>query len=173
MRFVHVISGSMLILALNFALAGVGVVKKEDVPKYLAMLNAKSAADRAVAAEMLGKRGKINRKDVEPAVQPLLKLVAKDADVAVRRKSAIALGEIGSEPTSAVPVLIDVLKKDASMDVKLAAAASLGIYGKDASDALPVLRDFGKNFTDKKDKARKATVTSAINNISGNTKKKN
>jgi HEAT repeat protein len=172
MRLLHIVSGSLLILALNFALAGVGAVKKEDVPKYLAMLNAKSAADRAVAAEMLGKRGKINRKDVEGAVTPLLKLVAKDADVVVRRKSAVALGDIGSDPMNAVPVLIEVLKKDASMDVKLAAAAALGIYGKDATDALPALREFGKNFTDKKDKARKATVTSAIANISGNTKKK-
>ena len=59
---------------------GIGLPKKEDVPKYMKQLSATNGADRAKAAEMLGKRGGINANDVEEAVEPLKKALQKDID---------------------------------------------------------------------------------------------
>src|SRR5262245_34096900 len=82
-------------LSFVFAGGGVGVPKKEDVPKYLKMLQSSvSATERAKAAEMLGKRGGISVLDVEDAVEPLKKSLQKDIDAKVRAASARALGDI-------------------------------------------------------------------------------
>src|SRR5262249_43304020 len=100
--------------------AGTGVPKKEDVPKYLKMLKtSQSAKERAVAAEMLGKRGAINAEDVEDAIEPLKSALRADSDVKVRTAAAAALGNIGADPETTVPLLIDTLKEK-NLDLKMA-----------------------------------------------------
>src|ERR1017187_3852 len=65
MRFAQAFGLGILLCSVGLVLGGgIGIPKKEDVPKYLTQLKtSKVAADRAKAAEMLGKRGSINVTD--------------------------------------------------------------------------------------------------------------
>src|ERR1700681_334637 len=83
-----------------------GVPRKADVPKYLGMLkNSSNAKDRALGAEMLGKRGAIRGSDVADAIEPLKMALKNDKDMTVRQTAAEALGNIGADPETIVPVL--------------------------------------------------------------------
>jgi HEAT repeat protein len=154
MRFVRTFGVGIFLVSVGIVLAGgSGAPKREDVPKYLKQLTTSQKADeRAKAAEMLGRRGSINAKDVEDAVEPLKKSLQKDIDAKVRAAAALALGEIHTMPEEIVPILIDKLKNDMSKDVKLATAVALGLYGPDAKEAVPTLRDYAKKFDPKKSK---------------------
>ncbi|MFO0864841.1 MAG: HEAT repeat domain-containing protein [Gemmataceae bacterium] len=140
--------------------------RREDVPKYLKELqSSQKAKDRALAASMLGKRGAINVKDVEDAIEPLKKTLAKDVDADVRKAAATAIGSISPKADETVPLLIEALKRDKSADVKMAIVESLGRYGPDAKSALPAIRDWAKDFDAKKGKeaALHKAVKTAIN----------
>lgn len=172
MRWVKTVGVCMFLGAISVALAGgLGIPKKEDVPKYLKQLKSSPvAADRARAAEMLGKRGGINANDVEEAIEPLKKSLEKDTDASVRAASALALGNIHSEAEGIVQLLIDRLKNDSVMSVKMASVVALGQYGPNAKDALPPLRELGKKFDAKKSKEGQ-TIQNSIMAISGKKKK--
>jgi HEAT repeat protein len=123
----------------------VGVPKKEDVPKYLKMLTGSAnAKDRALAAELLGRRGQVQVRDVKDAINPLLSAMKSDGSADVRRASAAALGNIGTQPKTVIPALSDALK-DKSLAVNLAAVSALGQYGVQAREAVPALRQFAKS----------------------------
>lgn len=145
-------AGSLLLLLLILGTTeSGGVPKKEDVPKYIDTLKKSTVAkERALAATMLGKRGAINVKDVESAVEPLKKSLQKDSDLDVRRAAAEALGRIGAEPETTVPLLIEALKNK-NYPLRMAAANSLGAYGPAAKSALPPLRELKKELANKKD----------------------
>src|SRR4051794_33221021 len=68
-------AAAMMFLTVSLVVAGgTGTPRKEDVPKYLKMLlKSQTGKERAVAAEMLGKRGAIKAVDVADAIQPLQK----------------------------------------------------------------------------------------------------
>src|SRR5262249_6781371 len=108
-----------------------------------------SAKERAVAAEMLGKRGAINAEDVEDAIEPLKSALRADSDVKVRTAAAAALGNIGADPETTVPLLIDTLKAK-NLDLKMAAITALGKFGPTAKAAIEPLREIAKEKTDKK-----------------------
>ena len=109
------------------------------MPRYLQMLKAgPTAKDRALAAEMIGKRGAVNYTDVEPAIEPLKGLL-KDGNAEVRKASATALGFIKPEAKDTVPLLTEVVKQDKVFNVKLAAAHALGLYGAEAKSAVPAI----------------------------------
>jgi HEAT repeat protein len=144
------VSLSLLLTSAALVLAGGATPRREDVPKYLNMLlKSTKAKERAHGAEMLGKRGAINRKDVEEAVDPLKTALQKDVDSSVRAAAARALGNIAPEPKETVPLLIDALK-DKSIDVKIATMTALGQYGPEAKAAVTSLREIQKDKDDKK-----------------------
>ncbi len=119
------------------------------MPKYLAMLkNQSNAKDRAMAAEMLGKRGQIQVKDVKNAIDPLLSAMKNDGVADVRRAAAVALGTIGTQPKTVIPALVEALK-DKAMPVNMAAVTSLGAFGPEAREAISALREFAKTKNDK------------------------
>lgn len=156
--------GTLCLLTLCLALEGGGSVKKEDVPKYLKMLQTSSSGkERATAAEMLGKRGAINVNDVKDAIEPLRTSVQKDVDANVRAKAAGALAAIGSEPGETVPLLTEVLKKDKSLDVKLSVVQALATFGPDAKSALPAIREFAADQKD--NKKTKGIILQALKSI--------
>ncbi len=172
MRWAKPIGLGIFLVAISATVAGgLGIPKREDVPKYLKQLKTSPvAADRARAAEMLGKRGGINANDVEEAVEPLKKSLEKDIDASVRAAAALALGNIHSDAVGTVPLLIGRLKNDSAMSVKMASVVALGQYGPDAKDALPPLRELGKKFDAKKSKEGQ-TIQNSVMAISGKKKK--
>lgn len=176
MRFAQLLGLGIFFCSISLVLAqGIGVPKKEDVPKYLTQLKgSNNAADRAKAAEMLGKRGSINADDVAGAVEPLKTALSKDKDARVRAAAARALGIILPEAKETVPLLVDKLKNDESQDVKMATVVSLGLYGPDAKEALPKLREMMAKFDTKAAKkgAEAQTIKTAIDRITM-AKKKN
>ena len=60
MNFTKSAGVGMLLVSVSLVMAGggVGIPKKEDVPKYMNQLKSTNSADRAKAAEMLGKQGR-------------------------------------------------------------------------------------------------------------------
>ena len=162
MRFAF--AASILFVSVGFLIAGGGQPKREDMPKYIKTLSNQSASPKAKteAADMIAKRGAINAKDVEGAVEPLKTLAQKDKDAGVRKSAIHAIGSIAPDASETVPLLIDILKNDASQDVKFATVATLGRYGPDAKSALPAIRDFGKGL-DKKQQQPIRAATQAIN----------
>src|SRR5262249_11214291 len=139
------------------------VISKEEVPKYIKMLQeAKAAKVRATAAKELGERGAVYVPDVKDAIEPLVNAVKKDKDAEVRKSAAEALGKIATDPKNIVPVLIDALK-DKSDVVKMGAAKALGQYGVEARDALPALRELAKDS----DKKLKQAANNARRMIAG------
>jgi HEAT repeat protein len=177
MKLVQACAMSIVLCTVSIALAGgIGIPRKEDVPKYLKQLQtSKSAAVRANAAMMLGERGGINANDVEDAVDPLKSALQKDTDAKVRGAAARALGNIHPDAAGMVPMFIDRLKNDEVADVKMAIVVALGQYGGDAKDALPPLREMYAKFDTKaaKKSANASTIDSAIKLINGGKKKKN
>jgi HEAT repeat protein len=179
MKFAKALGLSILFFTVSLVLAqtgGVGIPKKEDVPKYMRQLQSSpSAADRAKAAEMLGKRGRVNANDVEDAIDPLKKALQKDKDAKVRAAAARALGDIHPEDTATVSLLVDRLKNDEVMDVKMATVVALGQFGADAKEALPPLREMFAKYDTKaaKKSADAQTIQAAIKSISGAKGKKN
>ena len=175
MKFVQGLGLSIFLCSVSLVLAGgVGIPKREDMPKYLKMLqSAASAADRAKAADMLGKRGGINANDVEDAIEPLKKALEKDKEATVRAASARALGNIHPEAEGTVSLLIDRLKNDSSKDVKMASVVALGQFGPDAKDALVPLREMAAKFDTKaaKKSDEAQTIQAAINAITMKKKK--
>lgn len=165
------ISAALIVLAGMMTLAeggGSTKVKKEDVPKYLIMLkNAPSAKDRALAAEMLGRRGAIKASDVKDAIEPLQMALKKDSDMEVKKSAAAALGNIGSDASNTVPLLIDALKEK-NNGLKTAAIVALGQYGGEAKEAIPALREIVKEKTDK---ALSQMAGAALKSITGARKK--
>ncbi len=173
MRWEKLLGVCVFLGSLSVAMAGgIGIPKKEDVPKYLKQLKTSPvAADRARAAEMLGKRGGINANDVEAAIEPLKKSLEKDIDAKVRAAAALALGNIHSDAEGIVPILIDRLKNDSAMNVKMATVVALGQYGPSAKDAVPPLRELLKKFDAKKSKEGQ-TIQNSLGAITGKKKKK-
>jgi HEAT repeat protein len=173
MKFSKAIGIGFVLASVGLVVAGggVGIPKKEDVPKYLNQLKSTNSAERAKAAEMLGRRGSINANDVEQAVEPLRKIVQKDMDAKARAAAARALGDIHLQPADTVPVLIDRLKNDDKMDVKLAIVVALGQYGPDARDAVTPLRELAKKFDAKKSKEGQ-TIQNSLQMITMQKKKK-
>lgn len=150
MKYYHA-AGTLCLLTMCLTLEGGGTVKKEDVPKYLKMLQtSKNAKDRAKAAEMIGKRGAINVNDVKDALDPLKTTVRKDIDAAVRKEAATALAAIGTNKEETIPLLAEVVSKDKSLEVKLAAVQALATFGQDAQSALPAIRELAKSQKDNK-----------------------
>ncbi|MFO0967149.1 MAG: HEAT repeat domain-containing protein [Gemmataceae bacterium] len=147
MRFLGSLTLSVCAAAL--LCAGSSTPRREDVPKYMKMLTSGIGKDRAKAAEMLGRRGAISRKDVEDAIEPLKKMLQNDKDSGARSAAALALGAIAPTPDETVPLLIDALK-DKSVDVKISAISALGLYGPAAKSAVTPLREIQKDKTDKK-----------------------
>ncbi len=173
MKFVQALGVGIFFFGVSLLLAGgLGVPKKEDVPKYMKQLTSSNAAERAKAAEMLGKRGGISSSDVEGAVEPLKMMLDKDKDAKARAAAARALGAIQADAEGTVPLLIERLKADSeAKDVRMAAVVALGQYGPAAKDALPPLRDYLKTFDAKKSKEGQ-TIQNAIQLIAMTKKKK-
>ncbi len=157
------IAASILFVSVGFVLAG-GSPRREDMPKYIKTISNQSSSAKAKteAVDMIAKRGAINAKDVEGAIEPLKTLAQKDTDAGVRKSAVHALGSIAPDASETVPLLIEVLKTDKSQDVKFASVAALGQYGPDAKAALPAIRDFGKGL-DKKQQQPIQAATRAIN----------
>jgi HEAT repeat protein len=156
----------ILLAGLASLQAQVTTPKKEDVPKYLAMLKNSNAKDRALAAEMLGKRGQIQVKDVKNAIEPLLGVMKDDSVADVRKAAATALGSIGTQPKTVIPALVAALK-DKALPVNMAAVNALAAYGSEAREAVPALREFAKT---KKDKKIMRAVNLAVKQINGKVK---
>jgi HEAT repeat protein len=161
-------TGILLLGIMTLAFGGSpGTPKKADVPKYLAMLmTSANAKDRALGAEMLGKRGAIKASDVASALDPLKTALQKDKDLSVRKAAAEALGNIGAEPENVVPLLIDALKEK-NNGLKLGAISALAMYGSEAKDAIPALRAIAQEKTDK---MMSKAAQGAIKSISGKKK---
>src|SRR5205823_3941787 len=128
----HILALGILFLATAIA-AQAPTPKREDVPKYLEMLKkSEKASDRALAAEMLGRRGAVNIKDVEGAIEPLKKALQNDKEVQVRKAAVLALGIISPEPASAtVPLMIEALM-DKDYGLRMASMQALVGYGPEA-----------------------------------------
>lgn len=161
----------ILLLSLGVAFGGGTAPRREDVPKYLKMLKSSpNGKDRARAAEMLGKRGVVNYRDVEPALDPLRNALRKDKDAAVRGAAAMALGSIHPEAKDTVPLLIEAVKEDKDLAVRLSAARALSAYGAEARGALPTLRKLAGELKGKKDKRSARDLQMSIKGIVGKKK---
>jgi len=143
--------------------------RADEMPRYMKMLTATNAKDRATAAHKIGLRGMVNANDVLEAIDPLKNALTKDTESAVRKEAALALGNIQPDPKETVPLLTQTVKDDKVLDVRLAATTALGQYGAEAKSALPVLRSFAGEIKDKKAPAAQ-TITAAIKMISGKKK---
>jgi len=140
----------MLFVATALVLAGGSTPRREDIPKYLQMLTKSAIAkDRALAAEMIGRRGSVSRKDVVDAIEPLKLALAKDGDAKVRAASARALGAIAADADKIVPLLIEALA-DKSDDVKFSTITALSQYGGRARPATKALAKIANNKDEKK-----------------------
>jgi HEAT repeat protein len=145
-------AGLLLLMIFGISESGGGKAKKEDIPKYLHMLTRSiNPKERALGAEMLGKRGEINVKDVQDAIEPLKLALQKDSDMDVRRASAEALGRIGPDPETTIPLLIDSVKNNKNYGLRIAAVHALAAYGNKAKPAIPVLKELRKELANKKD----------------------
>ena len=163
------IAGSMLtMLAVSFVIAGGAIPRKEDMPKYIKTISSTSASakDKTTAANAIAKRGEINIKDVEGALEPLKNLAQTDKDDSVRKAAVHAIGALAAEPEETVPVLIKVLKNDKSQGVKFETVNALARFGPKAKSALPAINDFNGTL-EKKDKRM---IKAATDQIRGTTK---
>lgn len=176
MKFGQVCVMGFFLCSVSLSLAGgIGIPKKEDVPKYLRLLQTStSPADRVKAADMLGKRGGINAPDVEDAVDPLKTALEKDKDAKVRAAAARALGNIHPDAETMVPLFISRLKADEVKDVKMAIIVALGQFGPEAKAALPPLREMYAKYDTKaaKKSADATTIDTTIKAINQAKKKK-
>ncbi len=165
MRFYHAAGLGLLFLSLGVAWGGARIPTAREMPKYLNMTKSPVAKDRAMAFEMIGRRGAVSFDEVQPAIEPLKQAVQKDPDPNARRAAALALGSIKPEPKETVPVLLEALKSDKSMDVKVASAEALGFFGPDAKEAVAPIRELMNKFDPKKDREVRKNLQAAIGNI--------
>jgi HEAT repeat protein len=159
-------------MSVGVAWGGAGLPKREDMPKYMSLLKSPNPKDRAMAAEMLGRRGQVNFKDVENAVEPLKQTLQNDKDAGARKAAALALGNIHPEAATAVPLLIEKTKSDAVLDVRVAAAESLGVFGTEAKEGASAIRELMQKFDAKKDRNTRKVLQAALMNVTGAQKKK-
>jgi HEAT repeat protein len=98
---------------------GLGRIAFDPIPTLIARLSADEPRERALAAEILGKRG-AQARDAAPALRRAL----KDSDRRVRANAALALGDIG---VSGRGVRSDLKRaaKDGSEDVRDSALLAL------------------------------------------------
>jgi len=72
---------------------------------------------------------------------PALMQALKDKEADVRETACEALGDIGAEAKTVVPVLADMLTKDPDLNVRCAAANALGDFKAEARSAIPALKE--------------------------------
>src|SRR5438477_30046 len=152
MRTYSVCGGLTVLLAaasLTLSQTGTG---KDEVAVWIKTLSSSSAksGERVKAADAIGKRGGKRAKDVEDAVDPLLKVAEKDKDASVRKAAIAALGSIAPEDEVTVPLLISIVKTDSSKDMKFASIQALARFGTRAKPAMPAINEFAKTL-DKKE----------------------
>jgi HEAT repeat protein len=92
---------------------------EEAFKKALDRLKSSDAAERATAADEMGRRGYRLRKEIADVLRPVLN---SDPDSTVRAAAGRALGRLGAR--EAVPDLVRALR-DTSSDVRVVAAAAL------------------------------------------------
>jgi HEAT repeat protein len=92
---------------------------EEALKKALTRLKSSSAAERAEAADEMGRRGHRFRKQIAESLRPLL---LADPDSVVRAAAGRALGRLGAR--EAVPELIKALG-DKTVEVRVVSAAAL------------------------------------------------
>jgi HEAT repeat protein len=73
------------------------------------------------------------------AALPVLLEAMHSEDVAVRRRAAVVLGQIGPEAREAIGPLSELLK-DPDATVRSYAAMALGVMGRGAEEAVPALK---------------------------------
>jgi HEAT repeat protein len=140
------------------ALGKIGPDAKSAVPALSKALKDDQKQVAEAAAEALGKIR-------VSAVRPLADAVKdKGNETAVRRKAIEALGGMGAEAKSAVPVLTDALK---DRDIQVDAATALGDIGPDAKSAVQALTEVTKLKGGKKNKAFKKAAADALQKIQG------
>lgn len=104
---------------------------EEAFRKALAALKSPSPAERAAAADEMGRRGYRFRKEISDALRPVL---LNDGESVVRAAAGRALGRLGAR--EAVPELVKALS-DKSVEVRVVAAAAL--WRLPDPSAVPVL----------------------------------
>jgi len=159
---------SVILVSVSLLRAGGGALpRREDMPKYVNPLKTSSSkpAEKITAANMIGKRGEVNVKDVEDALEPLKLVAKKDRDNGARKAAIGALGSIAPEDADTVPLLIEILKNDKAADVKRATAEALARFGPRAKSALPTIKAYGATL-DKKERRFIQSVTGQIQGIS-------
>lgn len=152
---------SLYLMLAALQAGGSGLIKKEDIPKAIELLQKGTVAQRVKAAEDLGNRGAVRVTDVADAIEPLKSRLKRDSEPRVRAASALALGKIQHEPKELVPFLSEALTQDKDASVKLALVQALGSLGPQAKSALPVLRKVQANS----DKKLAAAIKAAVKNI--------
>lgn len=162
--FRFLFSSVCLLAILSVLHAGGSTPKKADVPKYLDKFKNAKGQEKADAAEWLGRRGAINVKDVEEALEGLRMALQNDPDLAVKRAAAKALGMIAPEPASATVPLLTAALTSKDYALRMAAVQSLAAYGPEARAAIPILRDLQKESKDKKDVKMIAEAIKTISN---------
>lgn len=127
------------------ALGSMRAAAKTPVP---ALIEALKDADSKVRAS--GVSAKV-------AIPALIK-ASKDKDSDVRMGAAIALGDMGVETSSVVPILVQALENPY---VRRRAADALGHIGSEASSAVPALTEALKD----RDSELRASAASALEKI--------
>ncbi|MFM8953293.1 MAG: HEAT repeat domain-containing protein [Planctomycetaceae bacterium] len=110
--------------AATYALGRIGVVAKPAVPRLLEL---SKSSDEIMATVATWATLKIEPQDaalVEAAI-PLLRKALRGQNEMARLEAAVALGDIGPQASSAIPILELVSEEDASRQVRAAAAEAL------------------------------------------------
>lgn len=107
--------------------AGAARAPRDPVPALIGLLESQDPAQRARAADELGKWGS----DAAPALDALVSAL-KDEDRRVRASAALAIGNVGKKADRAVPALVKALKRGPE-EVELSAALALGRIGTPAA----------------------------------------
>jgi HEAT repeat protein len=110
--------------AATYALGRIGVAAKPAVPRLLEL---SKSSDEIMATVATWATLKIEPQDaalVEAAI-PLLRKALRGQNEMARLEAAVALGDIGPQASSAIPILELVSEEDASRQVRAAAAEAL------------------------------------------------
>lgn len=111
--------------AATYALGRIGAAAKPVVPRLLEL---SKSSDEIMATVATWATLKIEPQDaalVEAAI-PLLRKALRGQNEMARLEAAVALGDIGPQASSAIPILELVSEEDASRQVRAAAAEALG-----------------------------------------------